>query len=576
MSAQQTENKHFVSLNCNQETLSAVLNSISEQTGLRFSYNTQLLDTNKKININVSNKAVEQVLQQVLPQNINFKFVGKHIILSKKNIPQQSKINEDKLIEEEIPEEKTEEFIDTISLNNSIDTIFIQEKTISDNGITSDSCHNNTITIKNEEMKKTVLMAILSLSAGLSQNAAAQQEQTVEQTDTKETVVGKSKPFQLTFVYPLGTDGSNSANNEYGFSLNILGGRTGKVNGVEIGGIFNMNKIAMNGVQIAGVFNNTSAKTGEKSNNVQIAGFFNHTKNGNSTQIAGFANAVDTAVVQIAGFANISSKSVAQIGGFANVTYDAKTQIGGFFNLNQKAKVQISGGVNMTETAAVQIGGIFNYAEKNASIQIGGILNKTKKGGFQIGLINIRDSIDGVSVGLINIVKKNGIMEAEIGGGEFIHTNVAFRSGSRKLYSIISLGANFESEYEFLAVGFGLGTRFFADRKLNLDLEAIHYQLYCIGKGYGIDPDMQYAGYIHPPMEDANDFYQGLTQLRPVLNINLAKHFKIYVGPTFNLLLTRTDRGANVKAPYSLFSNTTTGKGREIDFWIGATAGFRF
>ena len=47
---------------------------------------------------------------------------------------------------------------------------------------------------------------------------------------------------QVTFAYPLGSNGLNSLNYSNNFSLNILFGLNGGVDGVEIGGLMNYNK----------------------------------------------------------------------------------------------------------------------------------------------------------------------------------------------------------------------------------------------------------------------------------------------------------------------------------------------
>jgi opacity protein-like surface antigen len=218
------------------------------------------------------------------------------------------------------------------------------------------------------------------------------------------------------------------------------------------------------------------------------------------------------------------------------------------------------------------LAGVVNIAGET-KCQIAGVVNITQKGRFQAGLINVRDTADGISLGLINIVKQGGVMEAGIEAGEFVHTALTFRSGVQRLYSIISVGwrypNNKSANKSFFAIGTGLGTSFKLIGNLGLNLELTHTQFY--KRNIGI------ARYI------------GLTQFSPQLNYRFAKHFKMYVGPSLNLLVQSYDYNTalfldpyyeDIKSPYSLYhSNFDTpsgNKNRNIDMWIGITGGIKF
>lgn len=60
---------------------------------------------------------------------------------------------------------------------------------------------------------------------------------------------------QFTFAYPLGTNGTDAISTSNKFSLNVLYGVNGGLNGLEIGGLLNYNHGEVNGVQLAGVAN---------------------------------------------------------------------------------------------------------------------------------------------------------------------------------------------------------------------------------------------------------------------------------------------------------------------------------
>ncbi len=60
---------------------------------------------------------------------------------------------------------------------------------------------------------------------------------------------------QITFAYPLGTNGVDAISVPNRFSLNVLYGVNGGLDGLEIGGIMNYDHGAVNGVQLAGIAN---------------------------------------------------------------------------------------------------------------------------------------------------------------------------------------------------------------------------------------------------------------------------------------------------------------------------------
>ena len=507
------------------ECLENVLTSITKQTGLRFSYNSQLIDPKTKVTVNAQNKTVKEILSVILPPSVSFKKVGEYIVFFQKKVENQQV--------EKVEQKKN------------------QKNTISDNGTHPDSCLNrkDSIILTNQEIDMNIkeLMLVTTMTATMAATPAlaqdtlsndAQQQQfeqpKIEQMETvqfqEEIMPIKCKPAQLTFFYPLGTGLVKSAEKCYHFSLNILGGVTGQVNGVELGSLFNINRYGAKGVQFAGIFNSTSAKdAAESSRNAQFAGIFNRTQKGKSAQFAGIFNVGDTAYVQAAGI----------------------------FNRTNSAYFQAAGIFNHGNNAYFQAAGIVNVA-KQTKFQIAGILNITQKGRFQAGLINVRDTADGVSLGLINVVKKGGVKEFGIEAGEFIHTALTFRSGVKRLYSIISVGGNYTEK--FFTIGAGLGTSVKLIGNLSMNFELTHSAL------YNIDDfkDWRFSG------------WRSLTQFSPMLNYRFAKHFKMYLGPTLNLCIQKYegDKRFLIKVPYSLYNLTDMCYTNDI--WVGVVGGIKF
>ncbi len=197
-----------------------------------------------------------------------------------------------------------------------------------------------------------------------------------------------SKPFQVSLTPGLSTHGLLTSQVINKFSLNLAGGYTAGVNGVEAGGLFNINRVNSKYVQLAGVFN--------------LVG-------GNVTglQLAGVNNRVLDSVkgVQLAGFVN-------------------------------KAEGQVSG---------VQIAALNNEARKLKGLQIGLVNVVDTSEGASIGLINIiRNGFYKVSLSSNNVFNTN--ISLTTGTHKFytaIHAGANLTSGTARFGFGLGAGHDF-------------------------------------------------------------------------------------------------------------------------------------
>lgn len=234
--------------------------------------------------------------------------------------------------------------------------------------------------LNKQKMKK----AITSILAILALNAHAQ----------------NTKFIHVSIVQTVGTDGKESKNNDYNFSLNLFSGTVRSIKGAEIGTFYNQNNGDMTGVQSSGILNVTKGN------------------------VVGYQNA---------GITNVSGNVTGiQHAGISN---HAKDFIGW------------------------QTAGIVNTAHNMVGIQTSGILNKAKTlKGVQVGLINIADSVEkGGGIGLLNFYKKGGYREFEVSLADYQNIGLNFKTGTKQIYSILSVGYNFTPK-SLLVSGFGLGT----------------------------------------------------------------------------------------------------------------------
>lgn len=245
-------------------------------------------------------------------------------------------------------------------------------------------------------------------------------------------------PFQASLLPGISSQGMMSSQIVNKGSLNLLGGYTAGVNGVEVAGLFNVTTGDVLKFQAAGLFN----AIGGSLKGTQFSGLLNNVKNDvNGFQAAGLVNNVigNQIGMQVAGVGNVVFKNVkgGQIAGISNV-------------------------VNGT-LQGVQIAGVANYAKHVR--------------GIQIGLINSSDRNDGYSIGLINLVK-DGYNKIFISGNETINTNLGFKMGNANLYNILFAGYNISQSEKIATMGLGLGHDFLINKNISITGEITSQYLY--------------------------------------------------------------------------------------------------
>ena len=407
--------------------------------------------------------------------------------------------------------------------------------------------------------------------------SAFAQDSTKVDINTKDEL--KERPFQITFITPMGTNGIESGKFTNKFSLNLFAGYAGGLDGVEIGGFSNVINGKVQGAQFAGFTNIVNGGT----TGAQFAGFTNIVRDDlTGGQFTGFSNIVagDVKGIQISGFTNIAKGNLntAQITGFSNIV-NGKTdgvQIAGFSNVTRKemSGVQLAGfsNVAVNNADALQIAGFSNTAKDTLTgIQLSSFINTAKHvNGFQIGFINVCDSIEnGIPIGFISIVRK-GYHKLEIGGGESFYANASIKLGVSKFYNIFSIGIKPYAGTIIWGPGYGIGTEFKINEKFNMNIDLISY---CI-----FDSEHDWR---NQDWETGNWDYEfsSLNKLSIMLSKQFKKHLTVYGGPSFNVTISNeTDNEGTLTgtkiAPWTIYKRTY----REtlIEMYPGFRAGIRF
>jgi hypothetical protein len=290
---------------------------------------------------------------------------------------------------------------------------------------------------------------------------------------------------QITFIYPMGTNGTNSRKCINNFSVNILSGISSGTNGFETGGLVNIDLGKIKGFQSAGLVNLVLGETA----GMQAAGLLNIVKkNMRAFQVGGLVNINLNEIkgMPAAGLLNFGAGNFqgVSIAGIANI-YNCSSKgllAGGLVNLDRKDQqgVQISGILNITcrNGKGAQISGISNVVHGNMEgAQIGGIFNYAHRfNGLQLGFINYADTVNkGIQIGFLSFVK-HGYYKIEFEYNETFFTNINFKTGTQKLYNILSVGSRFYNDLPLWGVTYGLGTLIPVSEifNFNIDLTSTH------------------------------------------------------------------------------------------------------
>ncbi|WP_079687960.1 STN domain-containing protein [Ohtaekwangia koreensis] len=514
--------ERVITINLEQETIASALKKIGEQAGFTFSYNSDILASNKLVSYNAVNKPVREILDHIFKGSIQYKERRKHIILTKaKDISKDTRKLSGYIIDEATGERlKNVSIYDPISLSSAVTDAygFFQIE------IEKPSNEEISLTVQKLNYSDTVVMVpgdgrgLLNVPIRIDKEKFNVIADSVGKKLKRFWIVTKSatiqainminiddtlhRHFQFSLIPFIGTNHKLSGNITNDYSLNMLGGYSLGVEKLEIGGLFNTVRGDVHGVQIAGLFNGVAGKT----RGVQLAGMLNSNFDYvEGVQAAGFLNfnADTSRTVALAGFLNLGLRDSRgwRAAGWGNATLGKQEgpSLAGLFNFStdNASTTQVAGMLNFTGrsfTDGAQVSGLVNFVGGNIDgAQVSGLLNvvgkrirgvqlgvvnyATKVRGTQIGLLNISDSIQGVPVGFLSITSRGGYHKIEVSADEVFYTNVAFRTGVRQFYNILTAGAKpetFGDEETIWTFGYGLGTAPKLSRKLfmNIDLTA--------------------------------------------------------------------------------------------------------
>jgi len=643
-----------ITIDVNNQRLNDVLKIISSKGNFYFSYNSSIIPNDSLISFAAYNRTIKQILDQLCGNQYKWQQNNNYVILRKAPVTPAELVTSPTPVAEKLY--TVTGYVLNSETGEKVGNVTIYEKqrlvsTMSDDKgffkirlksrystasltISRELYEDTTVIIKPKfDQQVTIVMTPLETSAPVVTISPVENElpDTIvvkPPTDTltaqfisKEEInrVEKSRwgqfllsakqniqsinlkkfmadrTFQVSLTPGLSTHGKLSAQVVNTVSVNVIGGYTAGVNGVEIGGAFNINKTDVKYVQAAGLLN----FTGGSVKGVQLAGMHNHVLgNVDIVQASGIANFVkgNFTGAQMTGIYNHVGKNVNgfQASGIANFVRGNVTgaqvstiynHVAGSFTGFQASNisnfvygkftgVQLSNIYNVCYDSlfGVQATNIINFAHKQvAGAQLAivnvatrdlkgaqlGLFNYAKKlRGFQLGLINVADTSDGYSLGLINIVFK-GYHKIALSTNETMRFNAAFKTGNSKLYSILLMGFDQRKmgadSNNVFSLGYGLGHEF------------------SLGKWFSINPEFT-SQYLYLGNYNSTNV---MNKLHVQFNFKLGKYFSIFAGPSFTTFYSdqkKTYPGWNYSIPSSGY-HTFELWNHDVRGWIGWNAG---
>ncbi len=348
-------------------------------------------------------------------------------------------------------------------------------------------------------------------------------------------------------------------------SLNVLFSYSKGNRCIGISGIGNITDGSIRSLQVAGLFNIVK----KNAYGIQMTGGLNYVKDTlKGVQLGGLCNVVNYSKgkIQMAAIANIVKKGKlnAQFSGIVGLA-DSITgvQVAGIFNDAKYVKgIKIAAVFNKVNSLkGLQVAGLANQANSLKGLQVAAIINIAKQvRGAQIGLINYADSIQGMQVGLINYSKHGGYNIVELSVNEINYLNIAYKSGTKKLYTAFVAGMSPYSSGNVLSYGGGIGTMVQLTKWSDLNLEALIRHVN-VGESY-----------------DSNR--QEWIQLGIYYAIHLSKRFEIVVGPNNNAVFFDKSDPNFENHKSKIFSSRIDaqeyGTGNLVsNLWVGGTLGLR-
>lgn len=469
-----------ISVQADKKPLGRILEIMEQKGNFRFAYYSKLVAKDSLVSIHADQSNVKEVLDQLLKNKYEYKESKGFIILRYAPLElalvleKNSVVGDYQVVNGYITDVKTNKRIENASVyeRNALQSTLTDKEGFFELKLKNiPQTIELTVVKENYKTITTIFLSEIKIQMGARKSNEDYVDgdfSAVERTGIGRFFISSRQkiqslnlgglisevPVQASLIPSLSTRGMMNSQINSSFSLNLLGGYTGGVRGVEMAGLYNINRMNVHALQMAGLFNTVGGSV----KGVQLAGIYNNVFGDlNGLQMSGIHNSVKGSQIGL------------QISGIYNhVQLDAKgIQIAAIYN-------NVNGSQN-----GLQISGIYNAGHQQVrGMQIAGLNYAKELDGLQIGLINITGSPSGYSFGLLNF-KKGGYQKFSVTRNEISDINLAIKTGDNKLYTILMAGKSERTNEEKLtSFGFGLGKNILLGNRLTYNPEISIQYLY--------------------------------------------------------------------------------------------------
>lgn len=287
-----------ITINVNHQRLDTVLKLMEKRGKFNFSYNSNFIRKDSLVSLKASNETVKDALDQLLNYRFEYRESQNFVIL--RYAPNKLSLQMDKAFGEDrnyhisgfVVNDRTGQKLNNASVyeRHTLESTVTDMNGYFDLNIKSES-HSIILTVSKENYKDTTITFLNEVTVGISddnvlsfnylsgdisrfENSGLVRLFTSSKQKIQSLNLGgliTQQPFQVSLVPGLGSHGSLSGQVINTASLNLLGGYNAGSNGVELAGLFNLDKGNVSFFQFAGAFN----LIGGSVDGLQIAGGFN-------------------------------------------------------------------------------------------------------------------------------------------------------------------------------------------------------------------------------------------------------------------------------------------------------------
>jgi hypothetical protein len=551
-----------VSLKVNNISVSNVLEIIAKQGDFSFSYNSEIIDVNDKIDLIVSNKPVREVLNRIFKGTLNYKIRGEYLILQKNEQTEETKSF---VLTGYVLDDQTDKPLGKVTV---YDRKTLLSSITNQYGFYRIKLYQSQLPIRitishpNYEQESILIKSSKNIYQDIHLQPIRQErpvappieDNSIEKMDSYKNL--KPKQDETTLLLPVSPNAFPDITDESIFPTSpifdstlyesrwdmfkkrlgkVLVSRSQRINAQNIKDSLSRNYQ----FSVLPFLGTNRLLSGSIKNDYSVNLLMGYAGGVRKLEVGGLINGIrkDVEGVQLAGLANIVGGSLSGI------------QISNLLNIagHNEGGLQLSAGLNtvIKESSGWQIAPI-NYA------------HRVLKGGKQIGFINISDSTDTAPIGFLSFVGSGtGYKRLELAIDENETVTFTFKTGVRKFYNILALHYNFLRPREVFGLGYGIG------------------RAYELGRAWMFNTDLTTNVLVE--YDDLSPNVAALWKFDMMFEKQIAQNVAITLGPSIKYLIINQYNSAFWQSkPFDRIpSFEPLAATEKSSFWIGFQMGIR-